>query len=241
MTILREKGLRQDDPFNQTIVRSKIVFIKNSTFREVINQVSDLISKELNTVSDVIKKDFVKSNTLDSAFMIPEVSIHYAKISDIEHPVLYIYISNGGITKTITKKGISSSNAIRVFFFLVNAEDKPKQQLRMLSGIIDIAERDYFVKDIVLLKNDREIIEYLLHNKNYISFQLTKNNPTEEFINKKLMEVRLPNDILVVFVDRNNTSFAPKGNTILQENDILTIIGETQSIDFLYDRYILHE
>lgn len=241
MTILREKGLRHDDPFNQTIVRSKIVFIKNPTYKQVVKQVSNSIAKELNTDSNSIKKEFIKSSVIDPAFIVPKVSLHYAKVPGIEHPSLHIYISVKGINKPVTKHGLTYSDAIKVFFFLVNAEEKPKQQLRMLSSILDIAERDNFVDDILLLENNRKIIEYLLHNKHYISFQLSKTNNSDELINKKLMDVNLPNDVLVIFIERENNSFAPKGNTILKENDILTILGETKSIDLLYDRYILEK
>ena len=55
------------------------------------------------------------------------------------------------------------------------------------------------------------------------------------------MEVSFPKDVLVVFIDRKNTSFAPKGNTVLLENDVLTIVGEPKSINTLYDKFILSE
>jgi amino acid transporter/mannitol/fructose-specific phosphotransferase system IIA component (Ntr-type) len=239
MTILREKGLRKEDPFNQTLVRAKIRFVKDMKFENMIQQITKSMSSELNVENEFLKAEFLKTNPIDPALIIPEVSLLYAKIPEIQHPTLHIIISERGIEKPILKNGIHSRDTIKVFFFLVNADEKPKQQLRMLSSIIDIAERDYFIKDILLLKTEREIIEYMLHNKQYISFQLTRNTPTKEFINKKLMNVQLPQNVLVVFVDRENTSFAPKGNTVLLENDTLTIIGETSSIDYLYDRYIL--
>ena len=53
------------------------------------------------------------------------------------------------------------------------------------------------------------------------------------------MEVKRPQDVLALYLDRENTSFAPKGNTVLLEHDILTIIGETGSINKLYDQFIL--
>ena len=239
MSILREKGLRQEDPFNQTIVRSKITFVDEMEFESLVKQVALAVSKELNTENETLQAEFLKTNPIDPALIIPEVSILYAKIPEIEHPTLHIVVSKQGIEKPIQKNGIRTTDVIKVFFFLVNADEKPKQQLRMLSSIIDIAERDYFVKDMLLLKTEREIIEYMLHNKQYISFELTRNSATSEFINKKLMDVKLPQNVLVIFIDRKNTSFAPKGNTVLMENDVLTIIGETSSINYLYDRYIL--
>jgi Trk K+ transport system NAD-binding subunit len=53
------------------------------------------------------------------------------------------------------------------------------------------------------------------------------------------MEVQLPNDVLVVLVERGTAFFAPNGKTLLLENDSITIIGETNSINQLYDRFVM--
>lgn len=239
MMILREKGLRQDDPFNQTIVRSQIHFVGNVMFENLVKDVANSIAMELNVDGSSLNEEFLVTTPIDPALVIPEVSLLYAKKPDIIHPVLHIVMSEEGIEKKVEKHGISSKEKIKVFFFLVNDENNPKQQLRMLSSIIDIAERDHFIKDIFSLRTARKITEYLLHDKRYISFVLSKNEPSNILINMKLMEIDLPQDVLVVFVDRKNTSFAPKGNTVLLENDVLTIIGEPGSINKLYDLFIL--
>lgn len=239
MMILREKGLRQDDPFNQTIVRSKVHFTDNVIFEDLVQDVSNAIALELNVDGRSLNEEFLKITPIDPALVIPEVSLLYAKKPNIIHPVLHIVLCEEGIEKPVEKHGISSKEKIKIFFFLVNDENDPKQQLRMLSSIINIAERDHFIKDVFSSKTERKVIEYLLHDKRYISFQLTKKEPSHILINKKLMEVKLPQDVLVVFIDRGNTSFAPKGNTVLLENDVLTIIGKPGSINKLYHQFIL--
>ncbi len=242
MTILREKGLREDDQFNQTIVSAKIQRLdRESTFSEVINQVSSSFASQLNSDKNLIKSYFNKTARIDSLITVPEVSFHYIKLKDIDHPLLHIVLSENGITKTIQKNDDKYEESIKVFFFLVHTDKKPKLQLRILSGILDIAEKDHFIKDIFSFKNDREVIEYLLHDKQYISFKLNKHQKTSKFVNKKLMEISLPADVLVVFIERGTDIFAPKGKTILKENDILTIIGETNSINLLYDEYVLNQ
>jgi amino acid transporter/mannitol/fructose-specific phosphotransferase system IIA component (Ntr-type) len=241
LSILREKGLRDDDPFNQTIVRAKVSFIGDLRFTDILRQVSESISKEINTDREIIENEFLKTSPIDPAFVIPEVSILYAQIPEIKHPALHIVLSDKGISKPTIKDGIPTEDFVKVLFFLVNAEEQPRQQLRMLSGILDIAERDHFLKDILQLKNDQKVIEYLLHDKRYISIQLLKNSASAIFINKRLMEVQLPNNVLVILVERENTTFTPNGKTLLLENDTITIIGETNSINQMYDSFILEK
>ena len=239
MTIIREKGLRQDDPFNQTVVRSVIHSIDERKFEDMVVSVADKISSELNLESKSLYEDFLITTPIDPALEIPEVSLLYAKEPDVDHPVLHIVLCEQGIDKPIDKHGVLGKEKIKIFFFLVNDELKPKQQLRMLSGIIEFAERDHFIKDIFSCNSDKEIIEYLLHEKQYISFPIKKGEPSGIFLNKKLMEIKLPDDVLVVFIDRENDSFAPKGNTVLLENDVITIIGKTRSINKLYDQFVI--
>jgi mannitol/fructose-specific phosphotransferase system IIA component (Ntr-type) len=239
MTILREKGLRQDDPFNQTIVRSKVHIVDEAGFEDIVKEIANAISLELKLDSNTLKEEFLSTTPIDPALVIPEVSLLYAKEPSIDHPVLHIVLSKRGIKKPVEKHGIPTFERIKIFFFLVNDENNPKQQLRMLSSILDIAERDHFIKDMLSFKSNRDIIEYLLHDKRYISFSLSNNAPSRVLINKKLMDVSLPPDVLVVFIERRSQTFTPKGHTVLLENDDLTIIGEPGSINQLYDQFVL--
>jgi len=241
LTILREKGLREDDPFSQTLVKAKVRFSENNTYEDLLKQTTAEIAADYNTTTHFLMSQFESTQTIDPAFVIPEISILYAKIPGCDHPELLIVISEKGIVKPVKKHGFISEDTIRVFFFLINDEEKPKQQLRMLSGILDMAERSDFVDELSICKNRQEVIDYLLHDKIYISFKLEKNHSTASFINKKLMEVSLPPDVLVALVDRGGKSFAPNGKTVLIENDTLTIIGKSESINLLYDRYIIEK
>ena len=108
----------------------------------------------------------------------------------------------------------------------------------MLSRIIDIVERDNFVHEILSLKNQRKIKEYLLHNERYITLHLLPGTAQSDMIDKQLKEIKFPAEVLVAMVERESQTFAPNGNTRLLENDVLTIIGEPRSINLLYELYL---
>jgi basic amino acid/polyamine antiporter, APA family len=124
---------------------------------------------------------------------------------------------------------------------MLSRSDEPKQQLRLLSRLMDIVERENFVEDITGIKNHREIKEFLLHNDRYITLLLEKGAPQEELINKALKDVKWPGDVLVALVQRKNQIFTPRGETVLRENDIITIIGEPRGVRTLFDLYIHDE
>lgn len=239
MTILKEKGLRQGDPFDQTIMRARITNIKKDIkFTELVKRVSEVFSTEMHINKDRLIDEFHTITILEPALIIPEVSILYAKDENIDHPSLHIIFSKQGIIKPVSKKNIISEDYIKVFFFLVNPAKETRLQLRMLSRLIDIVERNNFISDITKLRSHRKIKEYLLYNDRYITVLLKKNTKQAEFIGKPLKEVKLHSDLLVALVERDCRSFAPHGNTILQENDTLTIIGEPHAITKLYNSFL---
>jgi mannitol/fructose-specific phosphotransferase system IIA component (Ntr-type) len=239
MNIIKEKGLRQGDPFDETIIRARITHAdKETDFEHLLNYVSGIFSEEMHVKKKVIKKEFLAATSIDPALVIPKVSVLYAKNEGIDHHSLHIIFSELGINKPVTKNGISSEDFINVFFFLVNPSNEPRQQLRMMSRLIDIIERENFVDEILKLKNPREIKEYLLHNERYITLQLLPETVQAEMIDKQLKEIKFPSEVLVALVERDGTTFTPNGNTRLIENDLLTIIGEPKSINQLYDKYL---
>ncbi len=239
MTILKEKGLRQGDPFDQTIMRARITYIKREMeFKELVNTVSELFSTEMHVNKELLINEFHTITSIEPALIIPEVSILYAKDESIDHPSLQIILSQKGINKPVKKRNIISEDFIKVFFFLVNPAKEARQQLRMLSRLVDIVERNGFVKEIMNLVSHRKIKEYLLYNERYITVQIKQKTKQFELTGKQLKDIKLPPDVLVALIERDCASFTPHGDTVIYENDVLTIIGEPGSINKLYELYM---
>ncbi|WP_299577870.1 amino acid permease [uncultured Sunxiuqinia sp.] len=239
MTILKEKGLRQGDPFDATIINSKIINTQpGQDFDGLVEQVADSLSRQMDLDKAVLIKEFQTLSAIDSALLIPEISIQYARYDGIAEPTLHIVLANPGVAKPVEKGDIQSVDHIRVFFFLVNPAKEIRLQLRMLSRLMNIVERDDFVESMIAQSNEREIKEYLLHNERFITVRLLKDTTQADMIGKQLKDIKFPADVLVAIVERDGRSFAPHGFTVLQENDVLTIIGEPRSIKQMFDFYM---
>jgi basic amino acid/polyamine antiporter, APA family len=244
LNILKEKGLREGDPFGEMIVRASITDLNNKriSFNALISDIAKTFAHEIKGVDqEVLIREFLDVTAIDPAMVIPRVSILYGTVAKIKEPMLHIVLSRRGVRKPVVKGEITAEDNIRVFFFMLNRADEPKQQLRLLSRLMDIVEREGFVDIISDISNPREIKEYLLHNDRYITLHLRKGTKQDEFIDKSLREIKLPTDVLVAMVQRKNQIFTPRGDTVLRENDIITIIGEPRGIKTLFDAYIHSE
>ncbi|MDA3815998.1 MAG: PTS sugar transporter subunit IIA [Prolixibacteraceae bacterium] len=240
MEILKEKGLRRGDPFDETVMRARISrFNDLVNFEHVVEHVASVYAVEQHVSEKELAGEFYSISPIEPALIIPEVSILYAKDEGVDHPSLHIVLVDGrGVRKPVSKGAISSEDYIRIMFFLVNPTSEARQQLRMLSRLIDIVERENFVPDFLGLGNERQAKEFLLHNERYVSVQLSENTVQFDMVGKKLMEISFPSDVLVAIVERDGTTITPKGNTELMENDILTIIGEPKSIAQIIKKYL---
>jgi mannitol/fructose-specific phosphotransferase system IIA component (Ntr-type) len=239
MTILKEKGLRQGDPFDETITRARITSLeKDVEFDDLVAHVAEVFSTEMHASKETLINEFMTTSAIEPALIIPEVSILYAKSEGVDHPSLHIVLSSRGIRKPVGKGGISSEDYIRIFFFLVNPPSDSRQQLRMLSRLVDIIEREEFVEEMFDHKSHRKIKEYLLHNERFFTVRLLPQSAQFELVGKKLKEISLPPDVLVALIERDSETFAPHGDTVLEEHDALTLIGEPKSIAQLFDKYL---
>ncbi len=243
--ILKDKGLREGYPFDEMIVKAKITRLgdKNVPFEQLVRDVVKQFEEDLDIRfdKDALTTEFINVTSIDPAQIIPGVSVLYGKVDNIECPSLHIVLSDKGIKEPVVKGEVEYENHINVMFFLVSKSDYPRQQLRLLSRLMDVVERKKFVEKISSLKNDREIKEYLLHNERYISMHLTEGAPQGELIGKKVKKIRFTHGVLLALVQRKEQIFCPDGETVLQKDDIVTFIGKPEGISTLFNKYIHRE
>ncbi|MBT5829056.1 MAG: TrkA C-terminal domain-containing protein [Candidatus Latescibacteria bacterium] len=66
------------------------------------------------------------------------------------------------------------------------------------------------------------------------------NTPTAELIGQSLRDVEFPGGCLVALLRRGGSMLIPRGDTILQEDDRLTVLGAKEGLDALTERFQTH-
>ncbi|MFP4042874.1 MAG: amino acid permease [Bacteroidales bacterium] len=232
--IVKEKGLREEDKFDRLVTDAEVIFIKNGLFNlkkrsfdNLVDNVSMEIARTHKLPKQKILEEFYRGSPFDPEFVIPQISISFASCDKVTSPFVYIVLSEKGIKKEVTKHGISSTDKIHVFFFIVAPVENSKLLLRILSRLMDITERENFLDELLAKKSTREVKEYLLHDERYVSIVLDENNPAHKnFLNRKIKEIDVPKGILVAIIERGEETITPDGNTTLLHNDVVTIIGK---------------
>ncbi|MFP4619921.1 MAG: amino acid permease [Bacteroidales bacterium] len=247
--IIKDKGLREKDKFDRLITDANIIFLPKRTSDKKIksfDKLVDKISEEIATSRQISKNsliyEFKKGSVFDPELVIPNISISFASCDKSANSFAYIVLSKKGIEKKVQKHGIHSTDKINVFFFIVAPREDSKLLVRILSGLIDIAEREDFLDNLLSKRTEKEVKEYLLHNDRYINITLDANNPFHRnYINKKVKEIIVPKGILLAIIERGNETITPDGDTVLKDKDTLTIIGNPKRLKLFQSKMIILE
>ena len=77
----------------------------------------------------------------------------------------------------------------------------------------------------------------MLHDDNYLALRLEAGVPAGELIGQTIAEYSWPDEVLVSLINRGGRIFPPRGSTQLRAHDRLTLIGSTEGIAEVRERF----
>jgi mannitol/fructose-specific phosphotransferase system IIA component (Ntr-type) len=232
--ILIEKGLRKGDPFDDIVMRSMVIDLDEESDFETITKV---VSKHLQTIlplsADDIMSQIMEGTRIGATPVTHGFALPHFRAEGIEHPEMVLVRSLEGINITIynpINREEEGEEKVFAVFYLVSPEKDPTQHLRILAQIAGRVDDDSFNEEWVNAADEMELKEALLHDDSFLSVELQKEGATAGLINKPLYEINIPSGCLIALIRRGGIILVPKGQTILEAGDRLTILGDPQAI-----------
>ncbi|MFY0696254.1 MAG: amino acid permease [Balneola sp.] len=240
--ILREKGLRKEDPYERIISRSVVLDISDSeiSYRDIIKKASGNFATSFNMDKKQIFDLFWESQDIDTIPFAPSIAFNHIKLKgDISSEIILARIPDSVFLKSdgfesLSKNKQNEIGNLRAIIFLISSSEKPRQHLRILAHLAEIFDDNRFIKRWKKAKNEEEIREILLRDDRFIKLTITAENP---MAGKQIKEIDLPGECLIAIINRNGKTKIPHGDTIIQVNDELAFIGEEEDILFLRNEY----
>lgn len=234
--ILREKGLREEDPYEKAIGHSLVFDFEDSVS---VASVTDTVCTMMAERANISKESLVDMFSQDSDDNIIAVghatALKHVRIdNEMDTEVALIRLQKGLDTESIKNEG----NKIHCLIYLVSSKEKSGQHLRILAHLAEMIDIHDFKKRWLEAKDEAALREILLRDERFINITLEKGAKTEKIIGKQVKELdeMLPGESLITMIKREGELIFPHGNTVLQENDELSIIGEKKDIDEIKKR-----
>ncbi len=239
--ILKEKGLRDQDPFDAVVASAAFIDVqRESTFDEIVSLASERLSQIFKVESRVLKKTFLEGTQIGATPVSHGAALPHLRLPRIDHAEMVMIRTKVGVRVNIDEHFVTPeelNEPIHAFFFLVSPEENPGQHLRILAQIASHVDDDTFLKLWLSLDSEQDLKELLLREDRYISLTLQPESKTASLIAIQIQEIDLPYGSLIALIHRNGELIVPSGTTILEPYDRLTIIGYPEGIKMLYEQY----
>jgi len=238
--ILREKGLREEDPFDEVITRASVIDIKNkASITDITSQATRIFTQKYPMLDEnQMIADFIKSMGSNYTLVPQGATIPNLRRGTVNHTEVVMVRSQEGVLLDHDSNTATEQVRVHAFFFVISPESNPGQHLRILAQLINHIETEDFAHTWAIAHDEQEMKEILLHSERLLTLWLYVGARTESLIGKAMRELRLPEGTLVALIRRGDDVLIPRGNTTLQAGDRITIIGEPKDIQWLFEEYV---
>ncbi len=236
-TILREKGLRQEDPYEELVSRADVLeFSSDIEYSVIIDEASKKLADKMGISLNKLKQMFMTSDDYTAITIAEGVALNHARIEKNISPELVLVRIKEGYSKQKMPSSDADKkkdNTLHSIIFFVSSKENSGQHLRILAHIAEMVGSKSFLERWCKAENDEELKEILLRDERFIRITLSSDDKTGQYVGKMIKEVSFPGQSLITIIRRNGDIKIPHGITVLQEGDELSIIGEIEDIQEL--------
>lgn len=238
--ILKTKGLRDEDPFDQVVFSSTVIDVQKTVpFDALIERAASALHARTGQSADLFVQGFTEGTKTGATPVAKSVALPHMHIEGFGDPCMVLVRAQ----ETIEIKGgdvfgnQTTPEHVHAIFFLVSDSSDPSQHLRMLAQLASRIDEEDFLDGWLGAQNEVQLREVFLRNERYMSIKLIDGSPAASLAGKTIGDLDLPDDSLIAAVRRDGSTIMPKGSTKLQANDRLLVIGEPHAIAELRERY----
>ncbi|MCP5022861.1 MAG: amino acid permease [bacterium] len=237
-SILKEKGLRDDDSFNEVVLGASFLEgASGDSFESIVERAADKLARATGRDAEFFIQGFTEGTKTGATPVAKGVALPHMRLENIDQPYMVLVrcrkklniLAGDVFGKT------SLSAPVHAIFFLVSPEDDPSKHLRLLAHVATRIDQDDFEDAWLNASSEVEMREIFLRNERYISVELKPGTPAHDWSGQSLRELALPDGCLVAAIQRGRTTKVPRGSTLLADGDRLLIIGDPDTISGLYE------
>ncbi|MHC5024362.1 MAG: amino acid permease [Planctomycetota bacterium] len=238
--ILKEKGLRKADPFEDVVARSDVLDIEDEQdFETIAARASERLALRIDCPTKTLLQGFLDGTRTGATPVTGGIALPHLRLPKLDRPQMVIVRARHGVTiDTADLYGEThTSEPTFAIFFLVSPDADPRQHLRLLAELASRVDEEGFIAEWCTVTNGQRLQEVLLRQERYLSLVLEPGSSAERLIGRALREIELPEGSLVAVIRRGAETVIPGGRTELEAGDELTIIGHAPAIASLQERY----
>lgn len=240
--ILKEKGLRADDPFDHIVARSHVIDLNGKKeFNDVVTIASEWFCKFVNHSSQEITELFLEGTRIGATPVTHDIALPHLRLKGFKRTEMVLVRCLDGVHIKLNNPLTDfkeEDEIVKAVFFLISSESDPAQHLRILAQIAGRVDQDSFNSDWENAFDEHQIREAILNEERFLPLEIKKEDNTKMMIEQQIHDLDIPNGCLIIWLRRDNQILIPRGNTIINDGDRLTIIGDKEGIKKMKEKYL---
>lgn len=239
--ILREKGLREEDPYEKVVAQAGVIDEESTkvSYKTIIKRASALLAPRFEVSQEELIERFYEAQDTGTIPIGNGAAVNHIRLDrDCPSQMILVRIPEKITVSTegfevLDEDETGDIEKLRAIFFLVSSAENSGQHLRILAHLAEMIDSRHFLERWKSASNDTELREILLRDERFINIKISKDNNTQKLIGKKIMDIELPGESLITILKRNGDIKIPHGSTTIEEKDELSIIGEVDDISLI--------
>ena len=231
-SIMKEKGLRAEDPFEDVVARASIIEAPpGSSFDELVGQAAKILSGRMPLSAEEIREGILEGTRLGATPVSHGAALPHVRIKDAEHPEMVLIRVKDGIEIIAEEGSYGTSGKVFALFVLASPEENPSRHLRLLAEVAGRVDDDDFLGAWLGAPHESRLKEVILRDERFLRLHLDTESPAAIWIGQTVRELHLPHGCLIAMIRRQGIgTMVPDGRTVLEDGDRLTIIGEPEGV-----------
>lgn len=235
--ILKEKGVRREDPFDDVVGRALVVEAgEDDDFDAVIRLACERLAGRLAVDAATLHERFALGTRLGDTPVSHGVALPHMRLPNLQDAEMVVVRSRAGLRVAHIDGHVDYARRIHACVFLVSPEDEPGRHLRILAEIAVRVDAPDFMKRW-LAADASDLLGVLLGEAPFLSLTLEQGSRAQSLIGVTLRELDMPEGSLVAVIHRADRVVVPRGDTRLEAGDRLTVIGDAAGLRALRNRY----
>jgi len=239
--IMREKGLRKEDPYEKAIGHALVLNFSNDLhIDEITKKVSEKLAERVDITAEKIYSLFLEDYREGIIPVGNACAIKHVRVEDdIDTEVALIRIKYGlpfdRVNLESNQKDLDEK--LHSLIYLMSSAQRSGQHLRILAHLAEMIDVIDFKERWLKAKDEAELREILLRDERFINLRLSEDDPTKELIDKRIRDLDLPGSTLITVIKREGSIIYAHGTTRLKKGDRLSLIGEKTDIKEVKEKY----
>lgn len=239
--IMKEKGLRSEDPFDEIVARSFVIDLNEPVpFDEVSRMAAEKFAQRIPKSPEEIRGIFQQGTTTGATPVAGEVAIPHFRTDAIDNAEMVLVRSRHPIefpTVDPLTSEVDGKREVYAVFYLVSPESNPGQHLRILAQIAGRVDEPSFHAMWSQARDAQHLREVLQRDDHFMTLRVSRGNKAYKLKGMAVKDMNVPPGCLVTRIRRDQITIVPRGGTVLFEGDRLSVIGEPDALVQLYEMY----